>query len=66
MQNKLAITLNLPDDFTGRMVLVFKQGEVTLEQPVFDNEYILTIGGFLEISRWAGFEIVPIADVGEN
>lgn len=51
----LNVQLNVAPDFTGRIVLRFDAGQLIDDRPLFDDERISTLKGFLDLAHEANW-----------
>ena len=59
----MTITLNVPDDFTGRVLVYLDKGKVKSQCRLRNNEIVSTVEGFSELAL-AIFTATP--DVGDE
>ncbi|MDI9801339.1 hypothetical protein [Citrobacter koseri] len=60
----LTADLHVSPDFSGRVLVYVRNGLVTVRR-LADNEHLLTLTGFIEMARQAGWVVTPPEDVTE-
>ena len=55
------VDLHVSPDFSGRVLVYLKNGLVT-DRPLFDDEHIATLNGFIELARQSGWTVTPNTD----
>ncbi|MFU8368928.1 hypothetical protein [Raoultella ornithinolytica] len=58
----LAVDLHVSSDFSGRVLVYVRNGLVT-DRRLADDEHILTLTGFIEMARLAGWNVTPPARI---
>ncbi|VFS51281.1 hypothetical protein [Budvicia aquatica] len=43
--------IHIPEDFTGRILVNVRNGNVICHHPLAENEYVLTVAAFMEIVK---------------
>lgn len=54
----LAVDLHVSPDFSGRVLVYVRNGLVT-DRRLADDEHLLTLTGFIEMARQAGWNVTP-------
>lgn len=55
-QSMTTITLNLPTSFTGRVLVVVKDGELVSYSPLRNDEHIASLTAFSDLCNYAGIK----------
>ncbi|PWC13313.1 hypothetical protein B4923_08870 [Brenneria roseae subsp. americana] len=53
----ITATLNVAPDFTGRVLVYVKNGEVERDMPLSDDQIALTVDGFIDLAKRAGWHV---------
>lgn len=52
------IVVQVKPDFTGRIMLHIKNGQMEAHEPLLPGYHLSTLQGFLEMAQAAGYEVV--------
>ncbi|WP_233967576.1 hypothetical protein [Pectobacterium polaris] len=56
----ITATLQVTPDFTGRVLVYVNNGEVERDMPLSDDQIALTVDGFIELAKRAGWHVIPV------
>ncbi|MEI7383254.1 hypothetical protein [Pectobacterium versatile] len=58
----ITATLHVAPDFTGRVLVYVKNGEPECDMPLLDDQVALTVDGFIELAKRAGWRVLPVGE----
>jgi len=64
-QSAVCAALQLPADFSGRVLLSLMNGELQSDRSLRDDEHIASLQSFLELATMAGYQVIPPEQDGE-
>lgn len=53
----LNVSLHVSPEFSGRILLYVKQGRVTSDMRLQETDHVLSLDGFIELARLAGWRL---------
>ncbi|HEM6680855.1 hypothetical protein I5384_03140 [Citrobacter koseri] len=59
------VPIGVSSDYTGRLVIELRGGEVVRETPLVPQDMICSLAAFIEIAQQAGWVVTPPEDVTE-
>ncbi|MEQ9970117.1 hypothetical protein ABRP72_13145 [Pectobacterium carotovorum] len=58
----ITATLQVTPNFTGRVLVYVKDGQPVRDMPLSDDQIALTVDGFIELAKRAGWHVAPAGE----